>query len=57
MNKKNKQKSNYGRFEDDVYEDRSRSRATKAIRQNKTARNIERALKRKDYKALAEDYM
>lgn len=48
-----KSKQNY-RNDDEMW-DKPRHKV-KAIRQNKDARYIEQALKRKDYKMLAEEY-
>lgn len=49
-----KSKQNY-RNEDESW-DRPRHKV-KAIRQNKDAQSIDRALKRKDYRALTEDFL
>jgi hypothetical protein len=49
-----KSKQNY-RSEDESW-DRPRHKV-KAIRQNKDAQSIDRALKRKDYRALTEDFL
>lgn len=43
------------RNEDDNYEERKPRHKVKAIQQNKDAKRIERALKRKDYMMLSED--
>ena len=58
MSKKTKPKYNGYRNNDDSMWDDDRLRyRVKTHRQNKDAKHIERALKRKDYKALAEEYM
>ena len=43
------------RSEDETYEDRKPRHKVKAIQQDKDAKRIERALKRKDYMMLSED--
>lgn len=53
-NSKSQSKSKSYRDED-VYDDRRPRNKVKVLQQNKDARRIERALKRKDYSILTED--